>query len=448
MHQAIDTLSTVLLDIVHLLSELKDVVAFVSALPDLPPALHALLSLSRSMDLTRHWPCLYLENFPVRIIDLGITALPAFPHVSVGPATNLRWLAAPLPRSTRVRLPLRSRNDTSLAFARVWGDRVRHVSVTKGAEFSAHVHELLDLCHYVEHAIVRLSDPANAALWMSALARPAFPLRSLSFEITRYSSGPVDDCMPLACALLASPSLRTLILNGADDVHAALAALDGDLHSVKTFHSSSEAPEAKVQTLLDKLDPARVVELHVSQCVDISRFRALRSIDVMHDKLDPQHLTADSCPNLRYAFISKIPASDMPSVVAWLSTSQVLTNFQTWTKFVDDRGIESIAAALPEWLARGLEQLSLDFAPLNKQGLLLVTHAMTTMRNNPKRLKVKLVITKRALDLEETRALFTAVGSSPNVTLTVNDVLSYPQAVFPELAAQARIETDQSKAMS
>ncbi|KDO17062.1 hypothetical protein SPRG_17484 [Saprolegnia parasitica CBS 223.65] len=198
MRHVTDTLSTVLLDIVHLLSEPKDVVAFVSALPDLPPALHALLSLGQSMDLTRHWPCLYLENFPVGSIDLGITALSAFPYVSVGPATNLRWLAAPLPRSSRVWLSLRSRNDTALAFARVWGDRVRDVSVaTKDAEFSAHVHELLDLCHYIESAMVRLSDPANAALWMSALARPAFPLRSLSFELTRYNSGPVDDCMPL-----------------------------------------------------------------------------------------------------------------------------------------------------------------------------------------------------------------------------------------------------------
>ncbi|EQC26394.1 hypothetical protein SDRG_15739 [Saprolegnia diclina VS20] len=436
MSCAIDTLSIVLLDIVHLLSELNDVVAFVSALPNVPPALHALLLLSQSMELEHHWPCLYLERFPVQIIDLGIAALPAFPYVYVGPATDLRWQAAALPRSVRVRLPI------SPALARVWGDRVRHVSVEKDATFSAQVHKLLDSCRYIESVDVRLSDPVSAALWISAFTRPAFPLRSLSFEMTRYTPGSVDDCMPLARALLASPSLKTLILNGADDVHAALAALDGDLHCVRTFHSTRTAPEAKVQTLLDKLDPARVVNLRVSHCVDVSRFCALRYLGAWDDKLDPRHLAGGRCPDLRCAVISDIPATDMPSVVAWLSTSRVLTKVETWTKTVDERGIESISRALPEWLARGLEELSLSFAPLSKQGLLLVADALTTKRDDRKRLRVSLAIAKRALDLEETRALFTAVGSSPDVTLTVKNVMSYPQAVFPELAVQARIEAD------
>ncbi|EQC26734.1 hypothetical protein SDRG_15463 [Saprolegnia diclina VS20] len=357
MHQPADTVvDAVALELVHWLSDLRDVVAFVSALPQPTPALAALLQLHQAIDLTQHWPCLNLQNIPKRHINVGIAALAAFPRVAVAPATNLRWLSAPLPRTTSVHMPLKSCNRTTLAFARAWGSSVRHVWVRNANALLPHVQEVLALCQHLDSADLLVSTATNAGLWVDALTRPACPFFALTVDIS-YMYASAAECMPLAQAILSSPSLRRLsLICNAAGIHDALLASKGDLHHVTKFC----AVGMPAQPLIKKTDPAKLLNVLCSGTFDLWRCSALQCLSLTHGSLDWPRIATGCCPNLRFVTLfGTIADADMPLVAQWLSTSRVLRCVQTPSDSVGELGAQAMAGALPQWIARGLEMFRL-----------------------------------------------------------------------------------------
>ncbi|KDO35281.1 hypothetical protein SPRG_00128 [Saprolegnia parasitica CBS 223.65] len=155
---------------------------------------------------------------------------------------------------------------------------------------------------------------------------------------------------------------------------------------------------------MDKLNPAKVVNLRVSGPVDISRFCALQHLLVSHGALDCSKLRR--CHDLRsVSFNRQVSDLDMETIVQWLTTSRVLKSIYAGT--VGNLGFEAIARTLPVWIAHGLEELGLGHPwnlrpiPSSKQRLLLLADALATKRDHRKTLKVYVDLGKRALDSEE-----------------------------------------------
>ncbi|EQC33546.1 hypothetical protein SDRG_09053 [Saprolegnia diclina VS20] len=413
----------VLIDMLQMIPNARDALAFLNAWPStaLPPSLVALKELSGVMSLTTQWPSLVLQTIPTDHMELGVSALPAFPQIQVSDMTDARCLAAALPRTVRVKLSTSSMwTDATHAVVRAWHDHITDLSFRKPSDMPEAVVDALRQCTHLRN--VSIVDPINATVAQQIVAAVTTrSLQQLDLDVMfkdpldttdmaawlrrggattlRLACTGVTDATALADAIYSCDSLASLSLVGARSVVDALLASPRPLHQLSELSLDVRGAAQNDTALLHKLSGAKMTSLTlIGRIIDappgiwkpLMSFTKLQQLTLQRISLLDVSASG-TCPQLRSVTLRELAmqAKDIPKVTKWLGTSMSLRSLEWADMKLGRQGLTALAQAVPHWMTHGLETLSLQSIPIDADGAKRLAASLQQGRN-PSPLRIAL----------------------------------------------------------
>ncbi|KDO22896.1 hypothetical protein SPRG_12033 [Saprolegnia parasitica CBS 223.65] len=269
----------------------------------------------------------------------------------------------------------------------------------------------------------------DASAIVSWLQGPRAATLSLSCET-------VIDAPALASAIAGCAHLTSLSVGGLPNVLEALISSPMSLHhitalSVRVHDSQHElAPR-----LLRKLDRTKVTSfsLHLDGGLNeqietdvlstLALCPGLTSLSLYNVHMPPLEDATGVWPQLatvavRYSVLPR--SADEIELLQWLSTSHRLKVVNLDRTQLETESFVELARALPAWMARGLETLSLsDARPTDDDVAVLVVALVLAAGRNKRHLTLDL--TENTFTSTTVTLLLTALGACLNVTLHVDE---------------------------
>ncbi|KDO19467.1 hypothetical protein SPRG_14650 [Saprolegnia parasitica CBS 223.65] len=361
----------------------------------LSPELVALRDLGAVVDLADHWPVVNITTMPIEHARLGIAALPAFAgiYIDAGIAA-LAWLDATLPPMMPIRLVVSPEElGTCSAFARVWGDRVTTVIVQGANVRKDPVPDILARCVHVQSVHIEFYFvPVHT--YMNALSTQQ--LHTLEIDdgwghdavnasgIIAWLQGPHATSLSLTCNSVRDPAALATAIYDCSHLTSSLGDVITDLITSLAILDDGFDAHLNV-SLLRKLDRTKVVSFSLEKCQGdegddvvttsvldaLAMCPALSTLSLTNLDLTAASRTAGFWPQLTTVRVRSTDFDtprERAALLKWLSTSRCLTSVDLSGTALQKEGIVELARALPAWMARGLETLTL-------QGAVRTTHA-------------------------------------------------------------------------
>ncbi|EQC30312.1 hypothetical protein SDRG_11889 [Saprolegnia diclina VS20] len=440
--------------LLEMLGDGRDVTSLLNALPSLtlPPELVALRDLGAAINLADHWPVVHITKIPAKHARLAITALPAFSGIYVDPGiVALAWLDATLPPAMPITLVVSPEElGTCSAFAYTWGDRVTNV-IVRGAKMRIDpVPDILARCVNVQSIRIEFYTPVDKyldalstkqlhTLQIDALGHDAIDTsvivawlqgpRATSLSLTCNS---VRDLAALATAIQDCATLSSLRIVDTPGLKEALVTSSSNLHHITSLTLHDEGFNHDVNVgLLRKLDRTKVLsfslekdqglegdEVATTSVLDaLAVCPALTTLSFTNLDVTADRRMTGFWPHLTTVRVRSTDFEtprELAAFVQWLSTSRCLKVVDLSGTTLQTEGLVELMRALPAWMARGLETLSLQGTKLGDDGAAIVAVGLASGKNQR---PLTVDLTGNKLSIVSVKLLLATLGACQNVRL-------------------------------